>query len=176
MLFSDRSTPIGKAIDAYLKGEAEHEDHVIHLLFSANRWEAAAQMRADIADGITLIVDRYYMSGIVYSAAKQNPDLDATWARQPEVGLPEEDLTVFLSLDPQVARTRGDFGDEVYERAELQTIVLGLFEGMLSGMDGSRKAVITANRSVMEVESAIREAVDRMLGSDALEKPLRSVS
>lgn len=28
-------------IDAYLKGEAEIEDHVIHLLFSANRWEAA---------------------------------------------------------------------------------------------------------------------------------------
>ena len=28
-------------IDSYLKGQAEIEDHVIHLLFSANRWEAA---------------------------------------------------------------------------------------------------------------------------------------
>jgi dTMP kinase len=27
-------------IDAYLKGQTEIEDHVIHLLFSANRWEA----------------------------------------------------------------------------------------------------------------------------------------
>lgn len=27
-------------IDSYLKGESEIEDHVIHLLFSANRWEA----------------------------------------------------------------------------------------------------------------------------------------
>ena len=37
----DRSTPIGQMIDSYLKGQAEIEDHVIHLLFSANRWEAA---------------------------------------------------------------------------------------------------------------------------------------
>jgi dTMP kinase len=28
-------------IDAYLKGDQQAEDHVIHLLFSANRWEAA---------------------------------------------------------------------------------------------------------------------------------------
>jgi len=37
----DRTTVIGKMIDAYLKGEASQEDHVIHLLFSANRWELA---------------------------------------------------------------------------------------------------------------------------------------
>jgi dTMP kinase len=27
-------------IDSYLKSQTEMEDHVIHLLFSANRWEA----------------------------------------------------------------------------------------------------------------------------------------
>lgn len=37
---ADRTTPIGQMIDAYLRGETETEDHVIHLLFSANRWEA----------------------------------------------------------------------------------------------------------------------------------------
>jgi hypothetical protein len=38
---SDRSTPIGKMINSYLSGATDAEDHVIHLLFSANRWEAA---------------------------------------------------------------------------------------------------------------------------------------
>lgn len=38
---SDRTTAIGKMIDSYLKSDADMEDHVIHLLFSANRWEAA---------------------------------------------------------------------------------------------------------------------------------------
>jgi Thymidylate kinase len=37
----DRSTPIGMMINDYLRGESDQEDHVIHLLFSANRWEAA---------------------------------------------------------------------------------------------------------------------------------------
>lgn len=37
----DRSTSIGQMIDSYLKNDSQQEDHVIHLLFSANRWEAA---------------------------------------------------------------------------------------------------------------------------------------
>jgi dTMP kinase len=37
----DRSTPIGQMIDGYLRSQVEMDDHVIHLLFSANRWEAA---------------------------------------------------------------------------------------------------------------------------------------
>ncbi|KAH7318111.1 thymidylate kinase-domain-containing protein [Stachybotrys elegans] len=41
MRFPDRSTTIGQMIDGYLKSEVEMEDHVIHLIFSANRWEAA---------------------------------------------------------------------------------------------------------------------------------------
>jgi dTMP kinase len=36
----DRTTTIGKMIDAYLRSAEELDDHVIHLLFSANRWEA----------------------------------------------------------------------------------------------------------------------------------------
>ena len=39
MRFPDRSTEVGQAIDGYLKGQRELDDHVIHLLFSANRWE-----------------------------------------------------------------------------------------------------------------------------------------
>jgi hypothetical protein len=38
---ADRTTPIGKMINSYLNGDSDSEDHVIHLLFSANRWEAA---------------------------------------------------------------------------------------------------------------------------------------
>ena len=39
MRFPDRTTEVGSAIDGYLKGQKELDDHVIHLLFSANRWE-----------------------------------------------------------------------------------------------------------------------------------------
>jgi len=39
-LHADRKTKIGEMIGEYLTCKSELEDHVIHLLFSANRWEA----------------------------------------------------------------------------------------------------------------------------------------
>ena len=177
LTISDRSTPIGQSIDAYLKGEAQQEDHVIHLLFSANRWEAAAQMRADIEAGITLIIDRYYMSGIVYSAAKHRPDLDMDWAKQPEIGLPKEDLTVFLSADLDIVKDRGGFGGEVYEKENMQEIVLSLFHELLRDKSSHEKfARVNADRSLDEVELEIREKISQMLSPRLLQQPLGSVS
>jgi dTMP kinase len=37
----DRTSPIGKMIGSYLQSKTEMDDHAIHLLFSANRWEKA---------------------------------------------------------------------------------------------------------------------------------------
>lgn len=37
----DRTTSIGQMINAYLQSKADLDDHAIHLLFSANRWELA---------------------------------------------------------------------------------------------------------------------------------------
>ena len=41
LIYIDRTTPIGQMIDAYLRSTSELDDHAIHLLFSANRWELA---------------------------------------------------------------------------------------------------------------------------------------
>ncbi|KAK8017386.1 thymidylate kinase [Apiospora rasikravindrae] len=133
MRFPDRTTPIGQMIDAYLKGQTEIEDHVIHLLFSANRWEALKNIQTTLAAGVSVICDRYYHSGIVYSAAKQNPTLPLGWAKAPEVGLPRPDLVLFLDLEESVARERGGWGGEVYEKGEMQRRVRELFWGLSMG-------------------------------------------
>jgi len=39
MRFPDRDTAIGAQLNAYLTSAAELDDHAVHLLFSANRWE-----------------------------------------------------------------------------------------------------------------------------------------
>jgi len=127
MRFPDRSTPIGQMIDAYLKSATHMEDHVIHLLFSANRWESVNTIRGLLAGGTTVICDRYYYSGIVYSAAKQNPSLTLQWARAPEIGLPRPDMVMFLDLEESAARARGGWGEELYERSEIQRRVRDLF-------------------------------------------------
>ena len=171
---SDRSTAIGQSIDAYLKGEQQIEDHVVHLLFSANRWEAAVQMRTDIAEGMTLIVDRYSFSGVVYSAAKQNPSLDVDWAYQPEIGLPRPDACFFLDISPADAAKRGGFGDERYEESGLQQRVRALFPRILKTACSGQFEIIDGGQSLEEVEECILNLVIRheALG---LSKPLASL-
>ncbi|KAI1327770.1 thymidylate kinase-domain-containing protein [Xylariaceae sp. FL0255] len=152
MRFPDRTTPIGQMIDAYLKGQSEVEDHVIHLLFTANRWEAAQKIKANLNAGHTVICDRYYHSGIVYSAAKQLPSLSLSWAKAPEVGLPRPDMVLFLDLEEEVARRRGGWGGEIYEKGEMQRRVRELFWGLSMGDLG------TAVRSTSRGPSSSRKA------------------
>lgn len=84
-----------------------------------------------------MICDRFYHSGIVYSAAKQNPSLSLSWAKAPEVGLPRPDVVLFLDLYEEVARQRGGWGGEVYEKGEMQRRVRDLFWGLSMGDLGS---------------------------------------
>ncbi|CAJ2507330.1 Uu.00g085160.m01.CDS01 [Anthostomella pinea] len=133
MRFPDRTTPIGQMIDSYLKGQSEIEDHVIHLLFSANRWEAIKKIKSELAAGHTVVCDRFYHSGIVYSAAKQLPSLSLSWAKAPEIGLPRPDMVLFLDLEETVARERGGWGGEIYEKGEMQRRVRDLFWGLSMG-------------------------------------------
>jgi dTMP kinase len=60
---------------------------------------------------------------MIYSAAKNNPELSLQWAKSPDVGLPRPDIVVFLDLEAEEARRRGGWGDEKYEKAEMQTRV-----------------------------------------------------
>ncbi|KAL8703238.1 MAG: hypothetical protein Q9201_003571 [Fulgogasparrea decipioides] len=170
----DRSTPIGKSIDSYLKGETQQEDHVIHLLFSANRWEAAAQIREDIANGTTIIIDRYYYSGMVYSAAKNNPNLSLMWARNPEIGLPRPDLCICFLVSEGAAAARGGFGDERYETTDMQKRVLVLFRHLLESTEYPEVIGIMADESVEKVYAKMISSVKQALESTDLGIPLKT--
>lgn len=89
----------------------------MHLLFSANRWFLAANIRQDLTLGINLIADRYSFSGIAYSLAK---NLDKAWICMPEKGLPKPDIVLFLDTKPVITTTRSGFGDEVHEQGDFQ--------------------------------------------------------
>lgn len=69
--FPDRSTTIGKLIDEFLQRKKTLDDHVVHLLFSANRWECIDEIRKQVEAGTTVLVDRYVYSGVAYSSAKE---------------------------------------------------------------------------------------------------------
>ncbi|KUI62419.1 Thymidylate kinase [Cytospora mali] len=134
MRFPDRTTPTGQIINEYLSSSTTLPDQSIHLLFTANRWESAPTITSLLSQGTTIICDRYYYSGMVYSAAKNNPSLTLPWARSPELGLPRPDLVVFLDLNEEKAKERGGFGEERYETGEMQGRVRSLFWGLKEGV------------------------------------------
>nr|POE72890.1 isoform 2 of thymidylate kinase [Quercus suber] len=150
-------------LNSYLSGQIQQEDHVIHLLFSANRWERAGMIKDLLNQGTSVVIDRYYYSGCVYSAAKQNPAMDLAWCRSPDVGLPRPDLCLFLDIAAEEAAKRGGFGAERYEKQEMQDRVRALFATLRSHSDEAEDiTVIDAGRSAEEVEMSIQEAIDDM--------------
>lgn len=169
----DRSTPIGKLIDSYLRGSANQDDHSIHLLFSANRWELAKSIENDIAKGITVIVDRYSYSGAVYSAAKANPTLSLEWAWQPEIGLPRPDICLFLSISAEEAAKRGGYGAERYENETMQTRVRELFCTLFDRQQDV--CIVDAGKSLGEVSRNIQAAVSGCVARLDAIRPLRTL-
>jgi dTMP kinase len=108
--------------------------------------------------GCTIVCDRYYYSGMVYSAAKHNPSLSLDWARAPEVGLPKPDTVIFLDLEPEEAENRGGYGDEKYEKKEMQQRVRELFFTFESDMK-----VVNAGESLEIVGDRIWEKIEETL-------------
>ncbi len=121
-----------------------------------------------------MVCDRYYYSGMVYSAAKNNPNLPFPWARAPDVGLPRPDLAIFLDMKEDDAKKRGGWGDEIYEKAEIQRRVRNLFWGLSFGWIGRAGGrelylreeeedlyVIDAAPSIGEVADSIWEVANK---------------
>jgi dTMP kinase len=99
-------------INDYLQRTTELPDEVIHLLYSANRWEAKRDIENTLQQQTTIIVDRYVYSGVVFTAAK---GIDMDWCKAPDRGLPQPDAVIFLDIDVETAAKRGNYGEERYE-------------------------------------------------------------
>lgn len=174
MRFPDRGTTIGRLISEYLEKKTEMDGRLIHLLFSANRWEKAREIRRLLDSGITIVMDRYSYSGVAYSAAK---GLDVNWCFGTERGLPKPDLIFLLNVSKEVARSRGCFdGEERYEKEDVQDCVRQHFEWIVEEplwkvIDGNQpleavheQVFDIASREVQQVKSS-EDLPVRMIGS-----------
>ncbi|KAH9821309.1 thymidylate kinase-domain-containing protein [Melampsora americana] len=175
MRFPDRETVIGKMIHSYLNQESDLDDHAIHLLFAANRWEKSAMIHSQLQSGTTLICDRYAFSGVAFTSAKfqlRTPPQPESFISlsSPDRGLPLPDLVIFLTMPMEAMITRGGFGQERYEKEDLQAEVKRQFkqvvEPAFTRLHGQGRWVeIDASGSIEEVTSRISKTVDCLLGS-----------
>lgn len=109
--FPNRTTEIGQLINAYLQSSQNLDDRAVHLLFSANRWEASSEIGASLQRGQSIVCDRYAYSGVAFSSAKIDdkgkPILSLEWCQAPDKGLPAPDCVIFLDLSQDEAEKRG---------------------------------------------------------------------
>ncbi|RUS76209.1 hypothetical protein EGW08_016016 [Elysia chlorotica] len=158
--FPDRTTSIGIMINNYLANKEDQSDEVIHLLFSANRWEQMQKMSKLLLGGTHLVIDRYAYSGIAYSAAK---GMDLHWCRQPDVGLIKPDRVIYMTLTGDKASERADFGGERYEKKEFQAKVEKVFEQL---HDPTYWQVVNGDGSINEVHEDVFKIVSEVISTD----------
>ncbi|PFX33890.1 thymidylate kinase-like [Stylophora pistillata] len=150
--FPDRTTAIGQSINGYLQGTTELEDHAIHLLFSANRWESEPRIKKLLDNGTFVVVDRYAFSGVAFTAAK---GYNVTWCKNPDRGLPDPDLIFYLDISTKDAQTRGSYGEERYEKIEFQERVAEVYK-QLKTKDWK---VLDAMKDKSEIHEEIRNTL-----------------
>lgn len=175
--FPDRTTYTGRLINEYLKNDnLKLNNEAIHLLFAANRWENIDKIKELLHKGITLVVDRYSYSGIAYSVAKSmlyvsfnldkfnlhqfhilfSSDMDISWCKRPENGLPKPDLIFLLHLDDEeiAKRLNANTSDtERYENFVMQKKVADTYRNLVE----NDWHVIDANDSIENLESLLTQ-------------------
>jgi dTMP kinase len=101
--FPDYTTPLGKQLKAYLQGRVHLDLHSVHLLYAANKWEVADDLRRRLERGEVAIVNRYSPSNIAYGIAH---GLAHSWLVSLEEGLPQPNLVVVLDIPPRISAWR----------------------------------------------------------------------
>lgn len=181
--FPERKTAIGKIINKLLQAEStirntdvdlEESARVLSLLFAANRWECALYMKELLNSGVSLIVDRYSYSGIVFGEINGvSPELLCLI----EDGLPSPDLTIYLSIPAQLVSERKGFGDEKFEVLHIQKKAEANFKNMVQYTSQNHSWVtIDAGASPIEVHRRITKVlIHTGLDSGKITKPIRQL-
>lgn len=156
-IFPDRTTIIGKCINKFLSKELTLNAHSIHMLFAANRWEIKSQLENCLYSGTNIIVDRYAFSGIVYSSAKHIPDMSLNWCINPDCGIPQPDLIIFMDIKPSICSNRAEFGNEVYETNAFQQEVYQQFKLLFKGYANILN--VDASQSIDAIHNVIKHTV-----------------
>lgn len=143
-------------------------------------------MKAALERGQHIICDRYAYSGIAFSRSKlagpgaaasdDGRALSFEWCCMPDRGLPAPDVVLFLDVSAEDAAKRGSFGEERYEKRDIQDRVRGVFEQLraqstAAGSNEDQKAfgqgvawqVVDAGQSMEAVHAQLMQAAQQTI-------------
>jgi len=112
--FPRYESSFGQLVARYLNGEFGRleavDAHFSALLYAGDRLEAKAELEAALAEGKTVLADRYVGSNLAHQGARVGPQRREeflSWLKRLEYGiygLPTEDLVVYLRLPAREAQ------------------------------------------------------------------------
>lgn len=107
MDFPSYSTPVGKLIISYLKGEfgerGKVSKHFASMLYALDRYSRKGEIDGHLRKGEIVVLDRYTQANLAYqtaglSAVRRKKMLE--WIESMEKELPKADAVVFLDVPP----------------------------------------------------------------------------
>lgn len=161
------STALGEAVRALLLDRDDlHIDRIseMFLYMTARSQLVQERIRPALAEGKTVVCDRYLLANIVYQGYARG--LDTELIRrigQTATGGLEPDVTIVLDMPPEAAAARLN---RPLDRMELQGVEFNaqVREGFLTEAAKSPKriVVVNADQTVEQVEHDIQAAIRRV--------------
>jgi dTMP kinase len=155
--FPDYTTPIGMEIKAFLEGKRDYLSEVKHLLFSANRWEKKKEIESMLENGTIIVMNRYWQSNLVYGAAN---GMDVNWLLRLDKGLPKEDITLVILVNPSISSKRAEMQDAFESDTQLAA---SAYKNYLKFAKQYRWKVIDGSKSKEQVHQEIMKIVRKEL-------------
>lgn len=154
------SSSSGARVQMELAARVAPEDPIMfQCLMSIDKYDAANDIRADLAAGKHIVCDRYTQSALAYGIAD---GVDEAWLRRIQSSLPAPDLNIFINLSEEEALRRRPEVRDRYERdRDKQRKVRAIYASLWSSGGPGRWEVIDGHGSIEEVRGAIMRAVAR---------------
>ena len=164
--------PTGKLLRRVLSGEIPGSEWGNAALFFADRvrhnTDPENGIRRHLADGETVLLDRYYFSTFAY----QGTDTDLDWVMDMHYGCPEitrPDLVLFLDMEPEkclrrIREHRADRPTEIYEDLAHLTRVRARFRTVFEKLrDRENVVYVDADGTKEEVAARMLRAAEEIL-------------
>jgi len=140
--FPRYETELGALMSAHLRGNvalqitgstftcdvARANKLMFQCLATADKYTAAQEIRQDLVEGRTVIVDRWWQSAYAYGISD---GIDPVWLLQLSANLPQADFNFLLETPYEIVRKRKPIPDDHYEAdAKKQVEVAGLYRNL----------------------------------------------
>jgi dTMP kinase len=163
------SGPVGKMIRDIFNHRMEGDQRTIAALFVADRLEHLLNKTDGIlkrlAEGYTVITDRYYFSSYAYHSV--HVDMDWVIAMNREATkLLRPDLNIYIDISPEVSMQRiqkGRESVEMYETLENQKQVYAMYEKAFE-LEKDHEMIFRVNGDQLaeEISEEIREGISKL--------------